>query len=126
MSNTLVSNQAEILGISLSDKNFAKTLWEKYCSSVTSLSAPSASAGEGSLQEDPGNASEWDDHLSVHEKTLSILNAIQHGQEGSSAGPCLEQLHWIEDQIMILYRLKGDIELNLRNTSTSAPTDLLL
>lgn len=126
MSDTLVSNQAEILGISLSDKNFAKTLWEKYCSSVTSLSAPSASAGEGNIQEDAGNTSEWDDHLSVHEKTLSILNAIRDGQEGSYAGPCLEQLHWIEDQIMILYRLKGDIELNLRNTSTSDPSNLLL
>lgn len=126
MSDTFVFNQAEILGISLSDKNFAKTLWEKYCSSVTSLSAPSTSASEGSLQEDAGNTSEWDDHLSVNEKTLSILNAIQDGQEGSSAGPCLEQLHWIEDQIMILYRLKGDIELNLRKPSTSEPANLLL
>jgi hypothetical protein len=112
-----IATQAEILGITLSDKNFVKSLWDQHCSNITSLSQPSSDALEESGQESLEAEEEWQDRLSANDKILSILNAIRDDQELQLTTAHKEQLDWIEKQITILQRLKGDIELSLRYAS---------
>lgn len=114
----LIANQAEILGISLSDKNFVKSLWDQYCSDIKSLSPPPCDAAEESSQQSLETEEEWQDHLSTGEKILTILHAIRDDQEPQPTTVHQEQLDWIEQQITILHRLKGDIELSLRHASS--------
>lgn len=111
-----IANQAEMLGITLSDKNFVKSLWDKYCSTITDLSQ-SVSEADEPCQKSLESGIEWEDNLSDKDKILAILNAIQDNQEPLPAATSQEQLDWIEQQITILYRLKGDLELGLRYTS---------
>jgi len=112
-----IANQAETLGITLSDENFVKSMWNHYCSDITSLSQPPGDAveesGPGSLEVED----EWQDRLSNNDKIISILNAIRNDQEPQLVTAHQEQLDWIEKQITLLYRLKGDIELSLRYAS---------
>lgn len=110
------AKQAEILGISLSEKNFIKLLWDQYFSKATGLTSFSIELDEqteGILaygeedQEDPG-----DEHIAY-----DILNAIQNKRKYVSSTTRQEQLDWIDHQITILRRLKADLELILRHAS---------
>jgi len=112
-----IAYQAEMLGINFSDKNFIKSLWDQYCSNITSFSQSPSDAVDEPSQESLENDEEWHDHLSTNDKILSILNAIRNDQEPPLTTARKAQLDWIEQQITILHRIKGDIELSLRYAS---------
>lgn len=108
---------AEMLGVIWSDKNYIKSLWDQYCSSITGLAALHEDTGsihEELIEQDESRGLQLNtDHI-INE----ILNTIQKKENEGTAAAVKEQIKWLEQQIATMNRIKGDIELSLRNTST--------
>lgn len=110
------AKQAEFLGISLSEKNFIKSLWDQYFSKATGLTTSSSELDEqteGIL----AYGEEGQEYLGDEHMAYDILNAIHNKQKSVSTTTRQEQLDWIDHQITILRRLKADLELILRHAS---------
>jgi hypothetical protein len=107
---------SEILGINLSDKNHIKSLWDLYCNKVEK---PTISSSEtDKLNERLITHSEEPQRYLTSDHVVSdILNTIRDEKKSQPTTTLKEQFDWIDEQITILSRLKGDLELSLRNAS---------
>ena len=112
----VTTDQADALGITWSAKNYIKSLWDLYCSNVTGLTFLSSDP-DGLDESLPEQREEQQEHLSDEYVVRDILNS-SCGDPGSPPTATLEEkIDWVDEQIIILYRLKGDLELSLRNAS---------
>lgn len=107
---------AELLGISLSDKNHIKSLWDQHCKKISGVtSSPGALDDQSEVlledAEDPGIQTANLDMIN------DILSTIRHEQSGTSGTSRQEQLDWINVKITALSRVKADLELGLRHIS---------
>lgn len=111
------ADQAEALGITWSDKNHMRSLWDQYCSDVAELMPVSDSIDDAS-NKPPEQNKDLSRHLSGEQVIRDILKVLQNDWELAPSTMRQEQVVWLNEQITILNRLKGDLELGLRNASS--------
>lgn len=105
-----ISNQAEVLGITFSDKNIAKVLWDIHCDE---LSMQEEQKTEIVLESSEDGLEE-----STSERIAGILSFLQEESDDIGTERNMADLEWVDRRLAILVRLKGDIELSLRVTSS--------
>ncbi len=108
--------RAEMLGISWSDKSYIKTLWDLYCDELSEIDSPIRAAEEIT---DIGIAETQE--MLADRNGASILKAILSMMSIQDAEVTTVEIEgrrrWLEEQILILNRTEGDLELALRITS---------
>lgn len=114
--NTFITDKAETLGINLSEESLIKSLWEQYCLKIKSSSSL---LGETDELEDAllEESDEGQEFMSDVNMIREILNTIREHEDSMPKTTLEQKIRWVEQRIMILNRLKGDLELSLRHAS---------
>ena len=112
--------KAADLGINLNDENHIKTLWNKYCSKIKEFEIP-LNTTDDSIDKDLTKADENVEQLSCGTEIIKdIFNSLKQEQSQESKSSNIDRIDWLQKQITNLDHIKGELELRLRNASTSA------
>lgn len=102
------------LGITRSKSNYINQLWKLHCRDVSGVDFM-ATDFEDTIDEfvesDPSSQQ-------VESPLNAILDTINSEPENSGSSDVAKHQSWLEQQLMVLKRLKSDVELRLRDTSS--------
>lgn len=102
------------LGITRSKSNYINQLWKLHCRDVSGVDFM-ATDFEDTIDEFV--ESEPSSHQ-VESPLNAILDTINSEPENSGSSDVAKHQSWLEQQLMVLKRLKSDVELRLRDTSS--------
>lgn len=102
------------LGITRSKSNYINQLWKLHCRNVSGVDFM-ATDFEDTIDEfvesEPSSQQ-------VESPLNAILDTINSEPENSGSSDVTKHQSWLEQQLMVLKRLKSDVELRLRDTSS--------
>lgn len=102
------------LGITRSKSNYINQLWKLHCRDVSGVDFM-ATDFEDTIDEfvesEPSSQQ-------VESPLNAILDTINSEPENSGSSDVAKHQSWLEQQLMVLKRLKSDVELRLRDTSS--------
>ena len=102
------------LGITRSKSNYINQLWKIHCRDVSGVDFM-ATDFEDTIDEfvesEPSSQQ-------VESPLNAILDTINSEPENSGSSDVAKHQSWLEQQLMVLKRLKSDVELRLRDTSS--------
>lgn len=102
------------LGITRSKSNYINQLWKLHCRNVSGVDFM-ATDFEDTIDEfvesEPSSQQ-------VESPLNAILDTINSEPENSGSSDVAKHQSWLEQQLMVLKRLKSDVELRLRDTSS--------
>ena len=109
-----LQEKMKALGITNSKGNYINQLWKLHCRDVLGVDFM-ATDFEDSIDE----YTESEPSRQQFESPLSaILDMINSEPKSASSSDVTKHQLWLEQQLMALKRLKSDVELRLRDTST--------
>jgi hypothetical protein len=103
------------LGISRAKNNYINQLWELHCRDIVGVKLM-ATDFEDAIDE---LEEEGPSSLAVEHPLSAILETINSEPESLNSREANERYLWLEEKLMALRRLKSDVELRLRNASSS-------
>ena len=107
----------EALGISRAKNNYINQLWKLHCRDIVGVEFM-ATDFEDAIDE----LDEEDPSSQALDHTLSaIIETINSEPESLTSREVNDHYLWLDEKLMALKRLKSDVELRLRNASSSIP-----
>jgi len=107
----------EALGISRAKNNYINQLWKLHCRDIVGVEFMATDFEDAidELDEEDPSSQALDHPLSA------ILETINSEPESLTSREVNDHYLWLDEKLMALKRLKSDVELRLRNASSSIP-----